>query len=225
VHAVEIRPYAVLPTLALATFFLLQRLADLNFNFSLNKRLITSMFFVLVIWFHVYGILIFLSCLLFTLLSKCKDKDFKSYFKNCFYFASGILCFAMPIWLYSLFVEHSRANPDIRTFDFFPNPVHNPIGFLRGVIGNLIGFKAFYFLILGAFIPLIISYRERFKQLLFLFCCVVLPIGTIFIFDVIREYWFMQRQFIWVMPLFAFFLGWTWDSFFIWLRCYREKVK
>ena len=37
-HATEIRPYAVLPTLALAIFYLFQRIAGSGFNLSSSKR-------------------------------------------------------------------------------------------------------------------------------------------------------------------------------------------
>jgi len=30
--------------------------------------------------------------------------------------------------------------------------------------------------------------------------------------DLRSEYWFLQRQFVWVMPAFALFLGWAWES-------------
>lgn len=218
-HATEIRTYAFLPTLALATFYLFQRIADLNFKLNPSKRIISVIFFTLVIWFHIYGILIFFTSLLFTILLKYKEKNFLIYFKNAISFACIILCFAMPLWLFCLFGPHLAYNQlNINPFEFIPNPLHNALGFLKGIFGNLVGFKKLYFLLLAVIIPFIFSYEDKYKQLLFLGFIIVLPLGFILLSDVLQKYWFIQRQFVWVMPLFAFFLGWSWDSFFIRLK-------
>ncbi len=222
-HATEIRTYAVLPTIALATFYLLQRIADLNFKLNTPKRISAIIFFVLVIWFHVYGILMFISCLLFVLLSKFKEKDFKTCFRNAIPFTGIILCFAMPLWLYSVFGPHlDYAQLNFNPFKYIPNPLYNIMGFLKGIFCNLLGFKKLYFLLPVAIIPFIFSYEDRRKQLLFLIFIIIIPISLIFLSDVVQKYWFIQRQFIWVMPFFALYLGWVWDSFFCYLK---DKVK
>lgn len=223
-HATEIRAYAILPTLALATFYLLQRIADLDFNLSVRKKIFNVIFFVLVIWFHVYGIFMFISSFLFVLLSKYKEKNFNIYFKHSISFAAIILCFAMPFWLYCVFGSHqSIAAFSYNIFEYIPNPFSNIIGFLKGIFCNLVGFKKLYFLFLGVFIPLFFSYRDRNKQLLFLFLNVIIPINFILLSDIVIKYWFLQRQFIWVMPFFAFYLGWVWDSLFQQLRGHISK--
>ena len=76
-HATEIRMYAFLPTLALATFYLFQRIADLNFELSVPNKIGVIIFFVLVIWFQAHGVLMFGSCFLYVLLSEYRKKDFK----------------------------------------------------------------------------------------------------------------------------------------------------
>lgn len=223
-HATELRIYSVLPTLALATFYLFQRIADLNFRLSIKKRVIASIFFVLVIWFHVYGILMFGSCFLFTLLSKYKENDFKTCLKNAISFIGVILGIAMPFWLYCVFGPHfGYTQQNIDPFKYIPSPLQNILGFLKGIICNLVGSKKLYFLFLGVIIPFIFSYKDRYKQLLFLFLNIVAPVGVIFFLDIAGEYYFLQRQFIWVMPLFAFFLGWVWDSFTMFLK--RDSIK
>lgn len=131
-HATEIRAYAVLPTLALAAFYLFERIADFNFKLSPLKKTSCILFFVLVIWFHLYGILIFISCFLFTILSRYKEDDFKIYLKSAIFFASIILCFAMPLWLISVFGPHfDPYELNINPFKYIPNPFQNIIGFLK----------------------------------------------------------------------------------------------
>ncbi|MDD5109199.1 MAG: glycosyltransferase family 39 protein [Candidatus Omnitrophica bacterium] len=214
-HATEIRAYAILPTLALAMLYLFQRINDLNFKLSIPKRIGAIIFSILVIWFHVYGIIMFSSCLLFTLLTKYDEKDFKTYLRSALAFAAIVLCFSMPLWIYSVFGPHYVvAQNNLDPFKYIPNPFLNAVGFLKGIICNLIGFKPLYFLLIGVFIPVVFSYAGRYKQLLFLFITVVIPIVCIFLFDLAGKYWFLQRQFAWTMPLFAFFLGWAWDGFF-----------
>ncbi|MDD5355731.1 MAG: glycosyltransferase family 39 protein [Candidatus Omnitrophica bacterium] len=223
-HATEIRTYAFLPTLALAALYLFQKIADSNFQLNITKKIGVAIFFIFLIWFHVYGILMFCSALLFTLLSKYKERDFKIYLKNVIFFTGIILCFAMPLWLYSVFGSYSGYSQlNINPYDYIPNPFHNVLGFLRGILGNMVGFKKLYFLLLGVFIPFVFSYKCRYKQLLFLMLMIIVPISFIFISDMLLKYWFIQRQFIWLMPLFAFFLGWAWDSFFVLLK-YNKKL-
>ena len=56
-HAFEIRPYAVLPTLALAVFYLMGLLITQDAGLGLKKKSMIGIFFVLVIWFNHLGIL------------------------------------------------------------------------------------------------------------------------------------------------------------------------
>lgn len=225
-HATEIRTYAILPTIALAAFYIFQKMADSDFKLKAPGNIWAMIFFVLMIWFHVYGMLMYVSCLLFVLLSKCKEKDFGPCLRRAAFFTIIVLCFAMPLWLYSVFGPRLNiAEVKLNTFDWFPNPVHDLPGFLKSVLCNMAGSKILYILLPGIFIPFILSYKERFKQLLFLFFVIAAPVGFILLFDVMQSYWFAQRQFVWVMPLFAFFLGWAWDSFFAFLDNGRLKWK
>jgi hypothetical protein len=218
-HATEIRTYIFLPTLALAIFYVCLRIADVNFQPVALKRAGVILTFIFVIWFHVYGIIMFIVSFLFALLSKIKDEDSGNYLKNAFSLVFVTLCFSMPFWLYCVFGPHlSYTELGINTFDYIPNPSQNIVGFLKSIFGNLIGYKKLYFMLLGIFVPFIFSYKDRYRQLLFFVIIIMLPIGLILASDVLQKYWFIQRQFIWVMPLFAFFLGWTWDSFFALLK-------
>ncbi|MDD3296627.1 MAG: hypothetical protein PHU64_04615 [Candidatus Omnitrophica bacterium] len=103
-------------------------------------------------------------------------------------------------------------------FVYAPNLVKDMAGFLKFIFGNLIGRKTLYFLLLGMLFPLIFPVKERFKQILFLFIMVFFPIGLLLLSNIVNNYFFVQRQFIWVMPLFAFLIGWNWDSFLYFLK-------
>lgn len=214
-HATEIRTYAILPAIALGTFYFMQKIADSEFRLKLPARIGAIALFALVIWFHVYGIFMYMSCFLFTILSRYEKRSFKALVKNGILFTCGVLCLAMPLWIYSVFGPQLYDKASIDPFYYFPNPLYDTFGFLKSVFCNLIGFKLLYFVLLGTFIPFFFSYKERTKQLMFFLLIVAAPIGLILLSNIIRHFWFLQRQFIWVMPFFAFYLGWVWDSFII----------
>lgn len=219
-HAFEIRRYAVLPTLALACLYLAFKLVDQNIKMSLKKKWLIGTFFVLTVWFDVYGVVILCLPLLFALLTKIKDPAFKLIIKDTIKFMAIVLAIAMPLWFFSIFGPHRPPDP-WDPFQYIPNPLTNIIGFLKAVFANLIGYrhKQLYILLLGVILPMIIPYKKRFQQIAFLIIMVFIPVGVILSVDVMTKYWFIQRQFIWVMPFFAFFLGWVWDS----VICYTTK--
>ncbi len=218
-HATEIRTYAFLPTIALASFYVSQRLADRNFVLTRLEKIGTIVFFVFVIWFHAYGIMMFILFFLFPLFIGYMDDKSKINLRKAFSLGLTVLAAAAPLWILSVYmsrIDHSRMG--ISTFRFIPNPFDNFIGFLKGIFGNLIGRRELYFLIIGTVFPFLLPFRQRKKQIFFFFFVIILPIAAILLSDVLKKYWFMQRQFIWVMPLFAFYLGWTWDSLIVYIQ-------
>ncbi len=212
-HATEIRTYAVLPTLALANLYFWLKLVDANFSLSRTKKILIGIFFVMTIWFHAYGLLIFGFPCLFALATKFREEIFPSVVRKTLWFGLIVCAIASPLWCLSIFGPHLKTSSfHFNTFEYIPNPRANLIGFLKGIFGNLIGYRGHYFLLLGVLAPFLLPYQERFKQIAFLFLLVILPIFVIFLGNVLCHYWFMQRLFIWVMPFFAFFIGWSWDT-------------
>ena len=216
-HATEIRTYAVLPTLALAVFYLSQLLVEQNVNMSMKKKWMIGAFFVLIIWFHAYGILILFSIVCFFLLTSLSDKSFKLIFKSTSKFLAIVCLVAAPLWLFSIFSPHCGYTP-YNTFKYIPSPFANIKGFLKSLFGTLVGNKKLYFLLIGIVSSCFLPYKNRFKQIIFLIVTVFFPVGLILLSDIKNSYFFLQRQFIWVMPFFAFLLGWSWDSLICYLR-------
>ena len=215
-HSLELRPYAVLQTLPFATLYFCDK-AVCNFgSLATFKKFLLGLFFIFVILFHAYGILIFGCCAAFALLYHREKSEVKTNFKNIFIFFAVVFLIALPIYFwyasgdpYSTFgTNQSRFN----TFDYISNPLQNAVAFLKAILGNLFGNKKFYFLLAGIPIAAFLSYPEKRPQIFFFLVAVVLPIELIFLMDVLRGYWFLQRQFVWVVSLFAFFLGWVWDT-------------
>ena len=215
-HSFEIRVYAVLPTLALASYYFMHLLVAENARMSMKKKIGIGIFFILLIWFHVYGILIAFFPAVYFLTVKIKDPLFKAIFVNMVKFFSVVLLVAMPLWIVSVFGKHlGYAHVDLGpggVFRFIPDPLSDLKGFLGGVFGNLLGYKKLYFLYLGVPIAFALSKRKRTEQISFLIILIFLPILLLLSVAINRNYWFVQRQFIWVIPFCAVFLGWCWGS-------------
>jgi len=223
-HATEIRPYAVLPTMALACLYLSDVLIN-EVNLSSMKKFLIGVFFLFTICFHTYGVFMLFFSLIYALLNKPHTRTFSSIFTDISKTLIVVLSIGLPFWLFCIFgpLRFPVEAHKIDVFQYIPNPSSNAIGFLKGVFGNLIGFKKFYFLLIALVFPFVFPFKERLKQISFLTIMVFFPMLSIFVCDLAVSYVFVQRQFIWVMPLFAFFLGWVWDHFFIMLK--RDDTK
>ena len=219
-HSFEFRPYAVLPTLYLANIYLFNDLVP-NFNkASFQKKFWVGVYIVLSMSYHAYSVLILGLPLMYQVFVH-RRVGWQYYIKESFvkYFAA---CFvlAMALWAWFASGNNFGVMPNIReqtivdTFQYIPNPVHEPLGFLKGVLGNLIGFKWLYPFLLGM-IALGLPHKQRLEQWLFFLTLIVLPLALILVFDILTIYWFLQRQFVWIIPVFALFLGWCADTIFL----------
>ncbi len=212
-HATEIRTYATLPTLALACFYYSRQIAEGFEAMTLRKTCGIGLFFVIVIWWHVYGILMLMLSLVFHLWKN--QKRFVWTGKNLRLFGWLILIFAaaLPLWGYCVLGPHFAYNKlHYETFEYIANPLLQPFAFFKSVFANLVGRKALYFLLAGMVFPFILPYKSRYEQMVLLGLFVIIPIQLILISVIRSEYWFLQRQFIWTMPFFALYLGWSWES-------------
>lgn len=212
-HATEIRWYGVLPTLSLGSFYFADMLINKFDSLNIRQKILIALFFIFVSWFHLYGVLMVYLSVAFFLFSKPLDKII---FRKIFKFMMIVSAVIAPLWLVSALGPRLvfKADP----FMYIPDPLVDTIGFLKSIFGNLVGNRMLYILLPGLFFPFLMWSRSGRRQATFMFTMVILPIVVIFIIDVINVFYFLQRQFIWVMPLFAFFLGWAWDSFFISLK-------
>jgi len=218
IHSLEIRPYSGLIVIGLMIFYLLYKLMEKKFVMTNKERWGIGFLFLLSILFHVYGVTILFYITLFYLLLHCRDESFTAILKNMipFYLIVGLIAF--PVWYDSIFGEHAKLvmSPQV-VFAYIPNPFEDLIGFLKGIFCNLIGYKKFYILFGGLILSFLLPHGNRNKQIGFFLILVLLPITVILITDLQKHYSFIQRQFIWIMPLFAVLLGWAWESvYYFW---------
>lgn len=239
-HSVEIRAYAVMPALALMALYFSLQVVEKNVRMSWNEKLVAGLAFVIILWFHLYGIIMVFCAALYALLSHIRDKDSKLIIKETVKFFLLVLLVAMPLWIFSVFFAQKldlKANfmaRGIYTFEYIPNPFTDFIGFLRAIFGNLMGFKRvtifglaikIKWLVNGILLAFLLPHRERFKQMGFSLILIVIPLQLLLLADLQNSYWFIQRQFVWVMAFYAFLLGWCWDSIATYGLAWVNKVQ
>lgn len=215
-HATEIRAYPVLTTLSLAAFYLSGIIVERNTALSVKQKIWIGIFFVLAIWFHPLMIVMIIPAWIFSLASRANVDSYSIILKDAGKFICAVLCVAMPLWIFNAVTPHLQMRAD--PFQYIPSPLKDCTGFLKGVFGNLIGYKLLYPLLPGIFIPFFIPLRDRFKQIAFLFILVFLPLSILLLGAVHGRHWFVQRQFAGIIPFFALFLGMSWESLFCHLR-------
>lgn len=219
-YSLEFRPYAVLHVFAVISLYLWSVLIDQYEELSLGQKIVFGAVLIFIFIYHAYGLII-VFCPLFYVLSLALLKDQKAWgaFRGKLYLGI-VLGVGVILWgwysSYNFFglKSNTAAQAQVQIFEYIPDPAENPLGFLRGVIGNLLGGKIFYFLLPG-----IISaffFTPDFKKLLslttFFILLILMPLSAILAADIKNQYWFIQRQFIWVVPFWALFLGRCWDK-------------
>ncbi len=228
-HAFEFRPYAVLPTLSLASFYFSGKLVnDYSFLNRFNKCLI-GLFFLFTAFYHAYGILIVVFPMTYFLLTRENYSHLKRIFGEMKYFLLivGFSSVVIYLWYGTKNVAIGQLYPQLQhlnTFQFIPHPIENPIGFLKGIVGNLLGDKRLYILLAGPCVSFVMS-PHRLKQMFFLLILIIIPLLLILIVDLQKQYWFVQRQFVWIIPLFALFIAWSWESIIIQWRMTTRTEK
>ena len=200
-YAFTIRPYAVIATLSIAGFLVMQYIFD-NEKPPIFKRLLISIFIFIALTFSIFsGYILFFCYIYHTIVSR----KFLLW-KHLKYYCLGIIP-AIPICYWSIFSGSNLGTGFTSVTHTFAYIHKGVIPILKGVFGNLTGKRIFYILL--PIIPISCIFMR--KQRIFLFIIIIIPIALLLLACVIFKYWFIQRLFIWAIPLFAFYLGWCWD--------------
>ncbi len=221
-HAFEIRPYSVLPTLALACFYFTKNVIGRN-DINNRQNFFVIILFVITILFHPFGVEIAFFVLLFHILNQSKEESLSDVVRRNAKFIGTISAIVIIPWIY--FVVGIVLVPPLEqeVFEYVPNPLsasplsdsHGSPAYLvfSGYIANhMIGLRSLYFLLLGIVATFIISHQDRYRQIVYFFTLIAFPILCVLVLDIIIDYWFLPRQYVWVIAMFAFFSGWCWDS-------------
>ena len=97
-HSFELRPYAVLPTLMLAAFYFTEKLIKDGLPKKNGGRLALGLLFVLIIWFHAFGIMIVFFALIYHGLACGKITAPKT--SALVKFFAVIFMISLPVWLW-----------------------------------------------------------------------------------------------------------------------------
>lgn len=219
VHNFDLRPYSVLPTLAVGGLYFANLLFSEFSRLTKWHKLGIGLFYLYTVIFHIYGLVILSLIFLFEFLARYKESASEMKKANFIKYFISLYCILAIVWVWYAspmlqwfgFAQKLFLG-DRPTFEYIPNPVIDFIGFLKGIFGNLLTTDWLKWTILGMVCVFLPGNIQRYKQLGFFFICIGWGIMIVFLLSLFKHYWFVQRQFIWVMPLFAFFIGWCWDS-------------
>lgn len=220
-HSFEIRAYSVLITLGLAGFLIIKYIFE-DKNPPLIKKILISIFIFVGSFFQITaGYLLFFIYFFHLLVSRENESIGRALLRHLKQYGIGL---AVTLGALYQFVSSSEGIVTAKStypfaFEFIPKGL---IPILKGIFGNITGPERFYPLLSGIIIAFFIPHRDWLKQQLFFILLIILPIGGVLLGAVVFNYWFIQRLFIWAIPLFAFFLAWVWDSIIIFLV---EKIK
>ena len=211
-HSFELRPYAVLAPFGLAVFYLTGRLFDTIDPLVGWQRCLAGMLFLGGIIYHAYGIFIVTFIFLFFFCREYASTSFPVILKRVGRFYILLAMVALPAWLWYASGQAGVALARNNTFDYISNPLVSFSHFSRSVLGALMGYKLLYPLLLGPILSFFLPHSLRWLQLGFFLVIVVMPIVLVCYMDAHSGYWFLQRQFIWVIALFGFFVAWCWEA-------------
>jgi len=152
VHSFEFRPYAVLPTLAIVSFYVADLVINKEIELGFPKKFFIVFFYLFTFVYHAHSLFFISIPILYFTLDKLNRKSFTKIWNNNFKLYSIIILIGGGIWLwYSIGTYINIQNDNftvikkLDTFQFIPNPSISLIGFLKGIFGNLIGNKKLYF--------------------------------------------------------------------------------
>jgi hypothetical protein len=228
-HSMEMRPYSILETMGLGTFYILDSLINPALSVSRLKCALWWMVLILTIVFHPYGMFMIACCGLFLLLRDWRKSGFMALIRRRWIFWACLFLVGVPLWLYYLQGDplsspHAMKAHQFEVFQYIPNPLVNPLGFFKSAAGGLVGSKLAYVLSLGALIRLVWPRKNRMESWGFTAIIIVLPVLLPLISDAAYGYWFLQRQYIWVMAIFPFFVGKCWDEMISMMAAKKERT-
>jgi hypothetical protein len=223
-HSLEFRPYAMLPVIALASLYFSHLLLSKEFQSSKSKMILLGILFFLMINYHIYGIAACLLPLAYTIFYNIKKGNNLSSFPWLWLLV--VIIFSFPVWLWYASFNHFGLSPNLKaqsyvdTFQFIDDPREHFISFFKAVMGNLTGIRKGGAIWIITFIAFLIPAKERLLQVAFAVLLIIIPVILILYFDIRSHYWFLDRQFVWVMPWAALFIGWVLDSSYIYAKDY-----
>ena len=189
-HAFELRPYSVLPVLAILNFWLARRYGGWRLNVCHGFVILFTCIY------HAYGPLVAFLPLLYI------QKSYNLEFRRIWF----VVIPALVLWAYyasynTFGMTANKVQSVVDTFQYFPK-----VKFFENVLLNLSGGSLIFY----ALVPLLaFSFIRGLSSddWMFLIALIIVPLALICLIDIKTHYWIHPRQFVWVIPFFAVFCG------------------
>jgi len=211
-HALELRPYAVLPVLALV-FYWRAKHSLREEHWSLADRLRWGFLVFLTLTFHLYGVLMMAAFITYHVLSSRETQPLVNVLRRPWLsttVAAGLL--ALPIWLYYV-LPGRNLNHGYDTFEFTGHSLLHKVSFVFGTLGDVQLRWAWKLEVLVLAASLVLPCPGRRDRWLWAVVMIALPVGLILLSDLRQHYWFIQRQFVWVMPFWGLLMSQAVEAF------------
>jgi hypothetical protein len=211
-HALELRPYASLPTLALALYWFSKKAVQNN-QWTMGQQIGWGTLWALAIVFHSYGLMMSALILGYHLLFSRRDQTLGGTIRSLFFPTVLATLLVAPIWIY-------YAGPSVQiyhkydTFELSHSGFRAVFSCIFGNLGDINLRWAWMAQLLIVAAGALVPDKQRAARVGFLILCVILPIALILFIDYRQHYWFLPRQFVWVMPLWGILVGQSLESIY-----------
>ena len=197
-HGIEFRPYGILPELAI--FNLLLSSLDIENIKKWRVFLYCPLIFFTFVY-HAYGILIAGLPILWWYIQSGRMPRIPKII--IITFVLSFLAWAYYASFNSFGITPNHIQSKVDPFAYMPLDI-----LPEKIISILFGHMLFYIVLAPIVLLCLIKYK---RNILFLSLLIVLPIVMIIIVDLKTSYWIHPRQWIWVIPFFAIFVGKQFD--------------
>ncbi len=206
-HAFELRPYGVLPELAVFNLWFAHRWIKGSDYGNKDPSLFYTIFYFLLVFFtciyHAYGILIALLPLCYCVYRKGILRPMRALR------LSTVVILSIMAWCY--YASYSTFGITANTIQKVDDPFRfMPAGTLP-IVSNLFGNQILMLIVLP-FMAFSLFKKHPPSYYVFLFLMIIFPLIAIIAVDIKTSYWILPRQWVWVMPYFALFCGMSVDG-------------
>lgn len=190
-HAFSLRPYGILPELAIINLFFASRAGWGNWHTSLHRWTYATVIFFTCIY-HAYGPLIAFLPLWFFRKTRPAEVLWACLAGTC-------------MWIYYAAYNHMGMTPNkvqsvVDSFQF----IHKE-SFLTSIADSIFGGNVLTLAIVP-FVLIGLQYLDK-RLLVFGILMIVLPMALIMAIDIKTQYWIHPRQWTWVIPAIALWCG------------------
>lgn len=222
-QAVEVRPYSMLPFFWMLSVFIIPTMIDFDkTKVNFTRTFIYFLFFIfgllIILNWHYYVAIMLASVYLYSLSKENFCGIQYIYKRKSFIVIFFSILFSIPIWKH---FSHGSSGFYVDTFKTIPAAIMQISVINKGFPKGLVWQNSIYALLLLIMLVICISVILSFikKNILALHSTsrdafikvnvflVFLPISVIFILDYMNRYWFLLRQFAWVMLPFYISIG------------------